>query len=499
MENTLSVCLIVKNEEKNLDRCLRSIYHIADEIIVVDTGSEDKTVRIAKSYGAKVIEHPWKNDFSDARNKSIENATKNWILFLDADEEMPYEDGKNLKLILQQNAQFEAFHLRLVNIISGINTGDSIVLRVFKNDPRYRFRGKMHEQIVTCIEEIHSSSVLGATDVKILHYGYDPDLCDINKKQKRNLELLNSYSEDQKDGYYYYSLGNEYARIDDFDNALKIYEKALNAPYPAGTTPIYIPYLFLNYAKVYFNSCRYMDLIDCINTFTKTHSNFKDLYFYGFLGYSQAGFFKEAKSSLQKYINCPSGNYEYPCSKFEDQYNLDELMANLNNSIVDHPENLLSALILLDSDNSKVTESIKCLNEIFDEVYVMCSSSVNLSKAPIENLGAKVIEVDSNSKEEIFMTGLKECNGKYVLLLKENEYLQFAFQRNFVEFLLNNKNSYFNLPVSNSKTNQSSIELRLLKNDSNLKEHVDFNSLANFVHSNKVEYCPVILQKILFD
>ena len=496
-ENTLSVCMIVKNEEKNLDRCLRSIYHIADEIIVVDTGSEDKTVKIAKSYGAKVIDYTWKNDFSDARNKSIEHATKHWILFLDADEEILFEDGKNLKLILQQNPQFEAFHLRLVNIISGINTGDSIVLRVFKNDPRYRFRGKMHEQIVKSIEEIHPSSVIGATDVKILHYGYDPDVCNINKKQQRNLELLNSYSEDQKDGYYYYSLGNEYARIDDFDNALKIYEKALNFPYPNGSTPIYIPYLYLNYAKVYFSSGRFMDLINCVNKFTKTHANFKDLYFYNFLAYSQCGFFKEAKDNLDKYINCGAGNYEYPYSNFESQYDLNALLNNLNPSIVDHPKNLLSALILVDSNIDNISESIKGLNEIVDEVFVVCSSSINFKKSSVENIGGKVIEVDSTSKEEIFMAGFNKCSGKFVLLLKGSEFLAFELQRNLVNFLLNTTHSYFNLPILNTQTNLFSLENRLIKKDDKINKYEDFNSLANHITSNEIKYCPITIQKIL--
>lgn len=103
MGNTLSVCIITKNEEKNISRCLESIKNIADEIIVVDTGSTDKTVEIANKYESKVSFHKWNNDFSDARNASIKKATKDWILFLDADEELPKEEGIKLKELINNS------------------------------------------------------------------------------------------------------------------------------------------------------------------------------------------------------------------------------------------------------------------------------------------------------------------------------------------------------------------------------------------------------------
>src|SRR5271163_4832494 len=84
----LSVCMIVKNEERFLAQCLRSVADVADEIIIVDTGSTDRTIEIATSFGATVIEREWRNDFAWARNQALELATKRWILSLDADEEV---------------------------------------------------------------------------------------------------------------------------------------------------------------------------------------------------------------------------------------------------------------------------------------------------------------------------------------------------------------------------------------------------------------------------
>ncbi len=85
-EPLISLCMIVKNEEKNLPRCLESVRGLVDEIVVLDTGSEDNTVSVAESFGAKVYHMPWPGSFSAARNESLKKAGGNWILYLDADE-----------------------------------------------------------------------------------------------------------------------------------------------------------------------------------------------------------------------------------------------------------------------------------------------------------------------------------------------------------------------------------------------------------------------------
>ena len=87
---------------------------------------------------------------------------------------------------LMETTPLEAFHCRLVNIIHETNIGDAIVLRAFKNNPKYRFRGKMHEQVIFSIQELSGHNSIGLTDIKIHHYGYDPELSDMEIKQKRN-------------------------------------------------------------------------------------------------------------------------------------------------------------------------------------------------------------------------------------------------------------------------------------------------------------------------
>src|SRR3989344_3837469 len=94
---TISLCMIARNEELYLEQCLNSVKDLADEIIIVDTGSTDKTKEIAKKFGAKVFDFKWVDDFSAARNESLKHAAKDWILVLDADETLDEKGKKAIK------------------------------------------------------------------------------------------------------------------------------------------------------------------------------------------------------------------------------------------------------------------------------------------------------------------------------------------------------------------------------------------------------------------
>lgn len=181
---TLSVCMIVKNEEQNLPKVLTSIQGIADEIVVVDTGSTDKTVEIAKSFGAKVYFFEWCDDFSAARNESLKHATKDYILWLDADDELAKEEHEIIRRHLKEKPGY-ALYLHLKNIEDGRET-ESIQLRVFPNRKGVQFQGKIHEQVYYSIKKLGiPMSTCGAT---IVHYGYH-DKNEMKKKLIRNRML----------------------------------------------------------------------------------------------------------------------------------------------------------------------------------------------------------------------------------------------------------------------------------------------------------------------
>lgn len=490
MENkTLSVCMITKNEEKNISRCLESIKDIADEIIVVDTGSTDKTVEIAKSFGAKTYFFKWDKNFSHARNASIEKATMDWIIFLDADEELPKEEGLKLKQIIN-TTPLEGFHCRLVNIVSSQNIGDALVLRVFRNNPIYRFRGKMHEQIVFSIQEEKGPQSIGTTDIKIVHYGYDPELADMDSKQKRNLELLESYPEEDRDGYFYYSLANEYTRIGEYDKALKTYEKAYNDKVPSS----YMPYLCINVIKTLFSQKRYYDAIKALDKFEKVYPDMRDLYFFQALSYIECSKFTLAKQAILKYLECDLGNYVYPNNNFDSLYNIAELLTKVKKACIPHNDNLFDVIILSYQKNDFVINTIKSVNEIANNVYVVTCKDSTVEKNTLKNYGATIIETDTDDAGKNFLAGVKKCNSKYTLFLKENEILPVDSENQLVHLLnTNDIVKYLNLLILNKKDEEKTFEFRLFKNSDKLKEFNDFNDFANHVETTGRQQTPIII------
>ena len=186
----LSICLIVKNEENNIGRCLSSLSQITNkEIIIVDTGSTDRTKIIANQYQAEIIDHKWNNDFSDARNIAMEYARGDWVLILDADEELAPNSYQNLKTDLMR-PNIIGYRLPLENVGSPLH-GVNYVPRLFRNAPGLYFIGKIHETIYASLlvagEQWNMKQDMGST--RILHHGYQPDQIKIKDKIKRNLEL----------------------------------------------------------------------------------------------------------------------------------------------------------------------------------------------------------------------------------------------------------------------------------------------------------------------
>src|SRR3954451_20068342 len=139
----------VRDEQSLLPRTLDAIADHVDEIVIVDTGSTDATMDIARSYGAKVIETEWTGDFAAARNVSFDAATSDWIVYLDADEVLSDDQGPRLRE-LTGRVWREAFFLVETNHTGGLEDGTAVhhnALRVFRNRPEYRFSGRIHEQI----------------------------------------------------------------------------------------------------------------------------------------------------------------------------------------------------------------------------------------------------------------------------------------------------------------------------------------------------------------
>lgn len=180
---SISLCMIVKNEEETLARCLGSVRDLVDEIIIVDTGSTDRTVKIAESYGARVFNHPWDGSFSSARNHSLKYATCDWILILDADEELNREDTPGLKEITKSN-DFQVVSFVIKNKYKeSTQEGYAQVLRLFKNFNGIYYDGIVHEAFQ------HNGKCL-YTSITITHHGYNLSEEKMEEKFLRTSTLL---------------------------------------------------------------------------------------------------------------------------------------------------------------------------------------------------------------------------------------------------------------------------------------------------------------------
>lgn len=494
---TLSLCMITKNEEKNITACLESMINIADEIIIVDTGSTDKTVEIAKSYGAKVFNHKWNDDFSEARNISLEKATKDWIIVLDGDEVLPKEEGKKLKNIIN-NTSMEGLYLRLENFVDNKSLGDAVVLRVFRNNKNYRFRNKMHEQVIFSIEEHAGKDKIQATNLKILHYGYDPKIYNMVDKQKRNLKILESYPEKDRDGYFYYSIGNEYSRANDINKSLEMYYKGLEYAknnYP-NQLPSYLPYLILNLSKSLSILKKYDEAINILSEFKNKYPKFRDLYFLQCLYYIEIGKTTKAKEALLEYLNCDYSMYMFPDNNFEDSYNMGTILRQLRKASIPTPEDFLSVLIVGSSYDDTLLLSIKSINEISSEVIVSIPDSSIIDKDIINNFGAKTININSNDGKDMIFKGIKSCKGKYILILKAREIMEYDTQSALISFLQTTEENFFNLIIKNKNDNSKVGEFRLLRNNEKVKNTKNFEEFIKLVGKENPKTYDVNILKI---
>ena len=217
MKNEVSLCMIVKNEEEYLGKCLNSIYDIVDEIIIVDTGSTDKTIEIANNFGAKVYYFKWNKNFSEARNESLKYATKDWILILDADDEFYPEDRETLNVLLNSELDEKAIYYfeTLSYYWSSIKKEEiaiNINPRLFKSNRRIHYKGEVNNQLVFTQGEYNVT----CDDIKIHHYGYLDKRIISKDKRDRNISILNEQIKNNpSNGFAYFNLGNEYACLDE--------------------------------------------------------------------------------------------------------------------------------------------------------------------------------------------------------------------------------------------------------------------------------------------
>lgn len=208
----LSLCIITKDEEKNIARCLKSVEGLVNEIILVDTGSTDGTIEIAKTLNANVFEHrivPF--SFAKARNYALNRAFGSWILTMDADEELPQESIPKIEKIIETDNR-EGYICNLFNFLPEGESGHFKSIRLFKSNPEARYIRRCHEEISFSLYKLKYKIV--ESGIKIIHHGYNATKDVLNQKAKRNLELLSEMYQKNPHWLTAYQIGQSYIALE---------------------------------------------------------------------------------------------------------------------------------------------------------------------------------------------------------------------------------------------------------------------------------------------
>jgi len=222
-DQRLTLCMIVRNEEERLGRCLESVVGLVDEIVVVDTGSTDRTVEIAQSFGAVLGYFPWCDDFSAARNESLKLASGEWIMWLDADDILPAEYHNPIRALLSGGPQKSYFFLL---DDQGYENVSCLQLRLFPNLSGVGFEMPVHEQITPSLARLGVDMI--ATQIRVVHTGYTtPEV--VKEKKDRYLRIMEGWLETHPDSYIVRShVALTYYSTDRLDEAVEAYSRIID-------------------------------------------------------------------------------------------------------------------------------------------------------------------------------------------------------------------------------------------------------------------------------
>ena len=235
----LSLCMIVKNESANVAQCLTSVKDLVDEIVVLDTGSSDRTLEIAQEFGAITASQEWGDDFAIARNEALKLVTGDWVLVLDGDEIFNINAIKDVKSAIAQENTLVVNLIR--HEIGASQSPYSAVSRLFRNHSAIKFSRPYHETIDDSVLELLKQephwNIVELPIVSILHSGYTPESLQTKDKANRAKSLLEkAFKENPNDPYICSKLGALYLQLGQEKEGLKLLKQGLKVN--AASVPI---------------------------------------------------------------------------------------------------------------------------------------------------------------------------------------------------------------------------------------------------------------------
>ncbi|NFV30979.1 glycosyltransferase [Clostridium botulinum] len=420
----LSIAMMVKNESKYLDKCLSSLKPVLEavssELIIVDTGSTDNTVEIAKKYTNKLYFHKWNNDFSDMRNITIDYCNGEWIFIIDGDEVLQEPQSIIDALTLKLDKEYNTLFIRVKSLHSEYNLNSYSTLtspRIFKNDGSFKYEGKVHNQ------PIHKEPSL-LLNSEILHYGYvtnDPEL--MERKFKRTASILKSELERKPDDIYYlYQLGKSYHLHKDLQQSIEQYEKAYKILDKKKLKKNF-GQLYMPFASAYSTSKQYKEAIKICKEGIKLFDGYLDLYYIAANSLEALGDLEEAFYYYKEFIKVYEDFYNYKISQdpaitieYRNNSYKDVVLTKLSerNVNLNKYEEALKYAINIENEQNKIIHLIEIYikihqyTKIKDLYFEIKEENKNLFVNKLEDTLKLMTKEENDKIKNIFSNGEEE-------------------------------------------------------------------------------------------
>lgn len=302
---TISLCMIVKNEERTLERCLKSVEGIVDEIVIVDTGSTDRTLEIARQFTSKIFHFEWTNNFSDARNYAVEQATCDFILSLDADEFF----ADKSKDVLLEPLTASYYFLRIRNIIRAGIVDTHSFARLFQRNAGFVYEGAIHEQInFWDFPELEGE----ALPVYINHDGYNNAIIKSKDKNSRNMSIIKEELKHDPSAFGYFNLGTQYKAVREYQKAIQAFKKSYNL----NPNTTFAPKMLVFLIQCLSNEERYSEAIQVAQDSLKLYPTYTDLQYEIGVQYKNLRYWKDAELAFLACLDMGEV-HEYTLSSLE--------------------------------------------------------------------------------------------------------------------------------------------------------------------------------------
>lgn len=421
----ISGCVIARNEEENIKQCLESLRTIADQIVVVDTGSTDRTVDFAQALGAEVHTFLWRDDFSAAKNFALQKAAGEWVVFLDADEYIPLSMAGHLKILLKRaKAHCDGFLTKMVNIDADHKNqvlDFFYTVRIFRRMKRIQYQGKIHEQITSLDKTPLRLERIDPEKVCLYHTGYSSGR--IRKKCQRNLKILLdrlAVGESSSDIFRY--IAEAYATMEEYDKVLPYARRAIQQPieYTTYGSRFYQFYLVALKECGLADTEEFLQILQCAMTAYPELADFRAEYA---LYLFQQSCYAEAKKEMEQALSLHAHDKgEEPSFFGQNLDGVKKILAlcekHIGQTIV------FSACLIVKNAEKDLQRWIDSLKSLADEWVVADTGSTDRTK---EILAANQITAYEFPWQEDFSAAknfvLEKARGKWIIFLDADEFL----------------------------------------------------------------------------